>query len=104
MKLYQFNLPLYDNAGKSCERAHIDFKSACKMYAGGYTVQGTNAVGEWYCTDDGNTYKDEIVIYQVAVDAKGFKRILEEAFNSFPDQLAIFTAIVGEATIHARKG
>lgn len=99
MKLYEIQLPARDNSNESTYSALRRFENALLDIAGGYTDCG-KAGGLW--ADGPKIYRDTVILYHVACEPEQFNRILTAAFKLFPDQLAIFTAVIGEATIHSR--
>lgn len=101
MRLYQFTLPCHTNAGLSYAQARKDWEAYALTYAGGFTRPQAFSDGVWKNTE-GNTYKDVVIPYHVACDRIEFVTLLAHAFHLFPDQEAIFTADLGEATIHPR--
>jgi hypothetical protein len=100
MRLYLFTLPVRTNAGLSCELARKRWAADALKLAGGVTEPLAFAKGVW--EGDGLTYREEVAEYKVACDKPVFAKLLASAFANFPDQEAIFTADLGEATIHAR--
>lgn len=100
MELYQFNIPSMDNNGISAEEAHWRFKQAMLDVAGGYTELPL-AHGAWR-DDNGHVYEEAVIVYQVASDEGAKQHLLHLAFDTFPDQEAIFSARIGEATISDR--
>ena len=100
MRLYEFTIPTHDNAGRSYEQARKRWEAHAIAAAGGLTIQPGFAQGVW--VDDGKEYRDQVTQYRVACEESTFKLLLAHAFECFPDQLAIFTADLGEATIHER--
>lgn len=102
MKLYQFNLPTHTNAGLSYEAARKRWERHAIAAAGGLTRAFGFADGVW--VDGDRKYLETIAVYQITCEVSTFKLILAHAFECFPDQLAIFTAELGTATIHSRPG
>lgn len=100
MRLYQFNIPTHDNSGKSYEAARKRWETMTIAAAGGLTKAPGFSEGVW--SDQGKLYRETMQVYTVATLPSTFKLLLAHAFECFPDQLAIFTADLGEATIHER--
>ena len=114
MRLFQYIVPLYDNAGKPYgvhpgpESSHFErWENALIGAFGGFT-KGPRQFGVW--TDErGKEYHDESVAYMVAVEpgeimdaGSNDARLqgLDEAFFAvFTDQKALFRAEIGTAAI-----
>jgi hypothetical protein len=101
MRLYLFTLPVRTNAGLTCELPRKRWAAEALKVAGGVTEPQAFNKGVW-ANGDGQTYREEVAEYKVATDKAGFARLLAFAFDQFPDQEAIFTADLGEASIHTR--
>ena len=110
MRLFQFIVPLYDNAGKPVERGQFEqWESALVDIAGGLT-KGPRQSGVWL-DEKGKEYRDESIAYTVALGQDGDKvgdidnrlqRINAAFFALFSDQLALFRAEIGTARIIER--
>lgn len=102
MLLYEIALPKLDNAGRDCTAALLAWEQVALTNAGGFT-RLPHAVGAWR-GNDGREYHDIMQCYRVAVDtAPQFAPLLNSAFVLFPDQVAIFYAQIGTATIRYRN-
>ena len=101
MKLYEIAIPLFDNAGLNTNTARRAFEKSVLASVGGYTRLPA-AEGAWLDAS-GKLYTDRTQSYRLACDDWQFPAVLAEAFRLFPDQLAIFTAEIGTATIHERE-
>lgn len=100
MRLYLFTLPVRTNAGLSCELARKRWAAFALKTCGGVTEPQAFNKGVW---DSGETtYREEVAEYKVATDKATFAKLLAYAFEQFPDQEAIFTADLGEASINVR--
>lgn len=97
MKLHQYNLPDRSNDGMTdyCA-ARAEWERWAIKAAGGVTYVGT-AQGRW--VDDGKLYDERMHVYQVALEDGHHDVLMAAAFALFPDQLAIFTAELGTASI-----
>lgn len=104
MRLFQFTLPRYDNAGRRLATAHKNWATFAGLLCGGITVHAA-AEGQWY-DDAGKLYREPVIAYTVALTEEDapdhFDKLLAEAFTRFPDQLAIFTAELGSARVYNR--
>lgn len=100
MRLYRFHMPDTGNDGRDYADARLKFRDECLRLAGGYTL-GQKVLGYW--NEGGVTYLDLNWPIEVAVeDGKGeaTRRRLVQLFKEcFPDQLAVFSAEIGEAWI-----
>jgi hypothetical protein len=100
MRLYLFTLPVRTNAGLTCELPRKRWAAEALRLAGGVTEPQAFNRGVW--EGDGRTYREEVAEYKVACDKPAFAKLLAFAFEQFPDQEAIFTADLGEASINMR--
>jgi hypothetical protein len=100
MILYEILLPVQDNSHQDMAAAHELFRAFLVDENGGYTM-GRIQTGAW-CNELGVVMYDYMVPYRVACDAVAWRKIVASAFDLFPDQLAIFHAKIGEATIEER--
>lgn len=100
MRYYEIHVPQNDNAGRSYESALVEFRDYLLNVCGGYhrldPVQGA-----W--RDNGKNYVETMIPFHVACEPETFAKVLAQAFRIFHDQLAIFTAEIGAATIHERE-
>lgn len=103
MRYFEIALPTVTNDGKEYSDALQRWEGCALAIAGGFTRR-PDGDGHWRDPDTGRVFVDRMRSYRVACDAKEFARLLGIAFDLFPDQLAIFTAEIGEATIHNRPG
>jgi len=94
--LHQITLPLFDNSGTSLATAHDAFRAVALTFAGGYTEQAP-ARGHWI--DKGHAYHEDVQSYVIACAWPEWRLIVARAWSLFPDQLALFTAHLGEADI-----
>ena len=101
MKLYEIAIPLCNNAGLSTTPERKAWEKTVLKLSGGYTRLPA-ADGAWG-DDSGKVFLDRVYSYRLACSAEVFAAVLAEAFRVFSDQLAIFTAEIGTATIHERK-
>jgi hypothetical protein len=100
VKLYQFNLPTRDNSGARLGMAHRNWSRLALELAGGLTEH--KGQGAWL--DGGKVYHDALIVYTVATaDITVFDRLVSEAFKCFPDQLAIYAAVIGTAAVYERS-
>lgn len=99
--LYQINLPDFDNSGHKLTMAHRHFKLILVRRAGGYSV--TQAEEAWYDETSDITYHETQNEYTVACEPSVWQQIVNDAFKAFDDQIAIFTARIGTATIINRS-
>ena len=107
MRLFQYIVPLYDNAGKPHDLAKLkDFEGALIGAANGYT-KGPRQFGVWF-DGVGKEYHDESVAYTVALgdnadhvgDMTRRVEAIDTAFFSiFGDQKALFRSEIGTAAI-----
>ncbi len=100
MKLYEIALPTKTNAGHTTLDECADWEAEVLLRAGGFSEMVTS-VGLWK-DDTGKVHRDVCRRYQVACTEEIWRMIVRFAFRTFPDQLAIFHACIGEATIEDR--
>ena len=100
MTLYEILLPVEDNSGATLGGAHRRFVMFLLDTAGGYTV-GNERMGAWR-DPRGCLVLDRVRPYQVTCEDAAWRKIVARAFELFPDQLAIFHAKIGDATIEDR--
>jgi hypothetical protein len=98
MKLFEIALPTKDNVGKSYGRALKRWEKLALSYAGGYTKLPV-AQGAWRDPQTGLIYRDLMRGYRVACSPSQFGCLIHAAWECFPDQVAFFTAELGEASI-----
>jgi hypothetical protein len=106
MKLFEIALPDVSNSGMSYDIARKCFEDDALEYAEGFTALPA-ARGVWRAKPSlgdpsPKTYRDVMHCYRIACDAGTFAILINRAFYLFPDQLAIFHAEIGEATISER--
>lgn len=102
MKLHRITLPRYDNSGQCTLPAMAQFEAALLELVGGYTALPI-AAGAWKDWTTGKVYHDRVRSYEYAMDNDALPAaILAKAFELFPDQLAIFTCVIGTAEINDR--
>lgn len=97
--LFEIALPLNTNDGENYNAAHKAWTVQAAKVAGGFT-QRPPGLGMWQ--DKGTLYVDDMIPYRLACSAEQFAALVDEAFRLFPDQLAIFTARIGDADIISR--
>lgn len=103
--LYEIALPTYPNPASHVSGSHISSREEWLGHAlnlaGGYTELGIRT-GAWR-SDDGRIYKEPMHWYQLACTAECMSSLVDIAFELFPDQEAIFYAVVGRAVIMPRR-
>lgn len=103
MRLYRFLMPDVGNDGRDYREGRLSFKIAVGTLVGGFTEAG-EVSGTW--EDAGKVYRDTSHALDIAVeDGKGEavrRALVKEWFRCFPDQLACFSAEIGEAWIDCR--
>lgn len=103
MRVYRFHLPDKSNDAKTDYRSarHAWLNDALRM-AGGATALG-KASGVWRDPSDGKVYWETMWVYEVAIEdefGEDTRRgLVNLAKIAFPDQLAIYSAEVGQAWI-----
>lgn len=98
MHLYELALPVRDNRGRPFDLQHDIFRADMLGAAGGYTELPV-ARGVWR-GDDGCTYRSEMRAYRIACEHPlTFAQLIARAFDLFDDQVALFYAEIGTATI-----
>lgn len=103
MQVWQIILPKRDNAGTRVYMAHKKFELELLECYGGFTV--AECGGAWK-DDDGKVYRDESLVYTIAVDypaADSEPALASLAAPLFPDQLAFYVAHLGTAEIVPRS-
>lgn len=102
MRLYRFHMPDTSNSGACYLEGRERFKRECLRLAGGYTEHAI-AQGAWRDEAAKADYIEYVWPIDVAVeDGKGeaTRRRLVTLFKEcFPDQLAVFSAEIGQAWI-----
>ena len=105
MNLYQINLPHHRQYlgldMQKAQNAHKAFRAEVRRIVGDLTRLPT-VQGEWLDLG-GRVYEDQCIPYQIACTSEEWREIVTHAFRLFPDQLAIFHAQIGVATIELRK-
>lgn len=110
MKLYQFNLPDRSNDGTvDYHSARLEWSRRAIGYCGGLTSLAP-VIGRWvdfeldaagHATNVGKQYNE--MMWPVQVACGDYREaMLADAFELFPDQVSIFVATIGEASIEAR--
>ena len=100
MNLYEIALPIRDNSGRETTKARLNWEAEALLIAGGYS-QFAPTTGFWK-DDTGKVHRDVCLRYQIACDSVMWRTLVKHAFRLFPDQLAIYHARIGEATIEER--
>ena len=100
-RFYEFLLPDRDNAGIVLREERRHWETRALARAGGFTWGGI-VKGSWR-DDRMQVYTEYMHSYRVACDDIAFQCLLTDAFELFPDQVAIFAAEIGRATIHRRQ-
>jgi hypothetical protein len=98
-RLHTIKLPIASNSGASYSDALRQFEDYALCKAGGFTRAGTLDEGAWRDPADGTVYREWVQAYEIACPLPAWADIVACAFRLFPDQLAIFTARIGEAVI-----
>lgn len=94
--LWEIALPLAMNDGAPYDQAIAKWEAQALQIAGGYT-QRPDGIGTW--CHEMRVYTDLMRPYRVACSEEAFGALVDAAFRLFPDQLALFTARIGDATI-----
>ena len=102
MKLYQLTLPVLDNQGHSMVSA-IDALDAYTLEVVGGCSRSGGISGLWRDQHNDKVYADQLVAWHIATAETVFRLVLAKAFELWPDQLAIFWAQIGTATIEHRQ-
>lgn len=100
MKLFELQLPHYTNAGLTTVDAMREFEQWCYAETAGFSRRAS-VTGCW--ASGARRYQELMTPYHFACDAADFEAILAKAFELFPDQLAIYFAEIGTATIRERQ-
>ena len=100
-RFYEFLLPDRDNAGIVLREERRHWEAHALARAGGFTWSGV-VQGSWR-DDQMYVQTESMHRYSVACDRIAFQCLLTDAFELFPDQVAIFAAEIGRATIHRRQ-
>jgi len=102
MKLYQFTLPLENNRLVSYDGNIQQWTQEAAQLAGGVTAQG-QSYGTWKSNRYG-LITELVANFLVAVPSdEVYNKLLQRAFELFPDQQAIFTAHIGEAWVNRKE-
>lgn len=102
MNLYEILLPAQDNTGKSTLTARELWLQRALDSVGGFTDRGL-VTGTWKDAATGILYPNEPMhAYHVACEDYRWLDLVARAHELFPDQQAIFTAKIGEATIYTK--
>lgn len=97
--LYEIQIPVMDNSGKSTENARYEVESVMMETAGGFSKPEHPIMGHWRNPDTHEVVVEHMIPYHVAVSESTWGIVVRVAFGLFPDQSAIFTARLGEAYI-----
>lgn len=97
MRVYQFNLPVYDNMGSSLMNEVRAWEVGAVALAGGFTL--LDGRGAW---KDGEIQREEMRVYQVMCEQETFEQLLADAFRLFRDQKALFTISLGDGAVYHR--
>lgn len=107
MQLYEIALPDQPNPGSSIlgnyGASRAEWLGLALVEAGGYTELGVRR-GAWISDQTGETMIEPMHWYQIAATPEVFGKLLEHAFELFPDQEAFFYGVVGRAVIMPRHG
>lgn len=101
MRVYRFHLPLTGNDGRDYSASVGQWLDKASELAGGYTYIG-KVRGYWRDPKTQITYVDEMHAVEVAVEdgQDALRVVLVQAFRIlFPDQLAVYSAEIGQAWI-----
>lgn len=96
--LWEIALPVFTNDGRDYGDAHMTWQAKALHIAGGYSQRPVGH-GAWRDPKSGEVYVDHMMPYRVACSPEAFGALVDEALRCFPDQVAIYTARLGEATI-----
>jgi hypothetical protein len=99
MKLYEIALPMFTNGGLEYDEAIEAWRRVALDKAGGFTDVG-EAHGYWL--DNNRLYQDQVRRFHVACKPEVWEALIDAAFGLFTDQVSIFHACLGEATIVGR--
>ena len=96
---YEIQLPMLDNRERDMTAARNKWQRAALAIAGGFSML-PQIRGTWQGAE--RAYEEVMQPYHIACSAAEFGRLVETAFELFPDQEAIFTAELGRADIRAK--
>lgn len=99
--LFEIALPVKANDGADYAEALAAWEERALAVAGGFT-RLPDADGAWRDPSDGKVYRDRMRGYRVMCNRREFTSLTYDAFRLFPDQVAIFTATIGSATVYDR--
>lgn len=99
---YEIALPLAANDGADYAQALTAWEASALSIAGGFTRR-PDGEGTWQDPKDGTVYRDTMRSYRIACTAVQFDALVALAFELFPDQVGLFTAQIGTATIYDQK-
>lgn len=97
MNLYKIVLPQSHNDGNDAIRAHLAFQDFLLATVGGFT-RGRLSYGVWQSEVDG-VFTENVIPYEIACEDDKWSQIVAKASELFADQQAIFTAVIGSASI-----
>ncbi len=101
MNLYQIALPHVDNSMRTTEPKREAWLRRVLKKAGGYTKLGVRD-GVWRDPQSGQVFDERMHWFSVACAPDVMGQLMQDAFELFPDQKAIFLAKVGTAEIVER--
>lgn len=101
MKLYSIALPDATNSGRKTLIARATWENRALELSGGFTRRPAGE-GSWRDPKSGEIFHDVMHSYEVACGELVWRQLVAAAFELFPDQLAIFTAEIGYASIVER--
>ncbi len=100
--LYEIFVPHATNDGARLYVAERrEFERRILDIAGGYTEMGPRR-GVWRDPNGGRIYSEPMYAYRVMCDNATMGALLGDAFELFPDQVAIFISQLGHAEVVAR--
>lgn len=99
MHLYEIALPVWTNTRrKNYETQRKQWEAFALERAGGYTALA-QAMGAWHDTDTKRDYIEPMLLYRVVCSSETWDALVRRAFELFDDQLALYTAQIGDAFI-----
>jgi hypothetical protein len=107
MNVYQIALPASLDSTPSPAGGYLGCQLVSKWvehalkFAAGYTYLGKR-LGAWRDEDTGDLFTEQMHWYEVACDRDVWDVLVAYAFQLFPNELAIYTARVGECEIIVR--
>lgn len=97
MNLYSIALPVTSKGGQN-KRELAEFEAFALHRAGGYTKR-PDGEGAWRDPESGKVYFDTMRPYEIACDDTTWRAVVAKAFELFPEELAIYTALIGVVRI-----